>query len=82
VDSIVQDMSTKFNLRSQDFKRMIKDAALGMTSYQALFREMRIEDQKRILRKMSPDERARYLPYAKHQVLAEFEDEAASEATE
>jgi hypothetical protein len=67
-------MAEKFNLRSQDAKRLVRDAAQGVTSHQALFREMREDDQRKVLRKMSPEEREKYLPYAKHRVMAEFSE--------
>jgi hypothetical protein len=71
-NKILMDMATKFNLRPQDAKRLARDANTGLTSYQALFREMRGDDQKRILAKMEPAERAKYLPFAKRQIQAEF----------
>lgn len=74
VDKTVEELVTKYNLRAQDVKKMVKDASQGVTSHQALFREMREEDQRTVLRKMSAEERKGYLPFAKHKVQAEFEE--------
>ena len=71
-DEAMARMAEKFNLRSQDAKRIMRDESLGTTSYQALFRQMNEEDQRTILRKMPKEERGKYLPYAKHRVQAEF----------
>jgi hypothetical protein len=73
-DKILPQMVERFNLRAQDAKRLAKDAALGTTSHQALFKEMSQDDQLRLLRSMPAEERQKYLPYAKRRVQAEFSE--------
>lgn len=74
-DDQLQTMQDKYNLSGAEVKRLVRGIARGEDSHVHMFQEMTFDQQKRILDKMTPEEREKYLPYSSKSHRAELEDQ-------
>ena len=73
-DAQLEYMQQQYGMMGGDVRRMAREAATGKTSSQHTFQHLDWPEQKRILQKMPPEEREKYIPYTSRAHRGEAEE--------